>query len=211
MDKKLVAEPRSEFGKNVVRRLRKEGYVPAVVYSHGNSVTIKFKEKEFFKLFRGNISESVIFELSVAGQDEESMAFVKDYQLDPVTDSLTHVDFFKVTKGEKIQTTVPIEVVGVAKGIKLGGVVDISEREIEVECLPKDLPEKIVVDITELLVDDSIHAKDVELGEGVVLKSNPEGVIAACNPPKAVVEEEELEETEELEGEASEEETSEEE
>lgn len=207
--KKLVAEPRNEYGKNITRRLRNDGFIPAILYSHGNSVSLKIKEVEFFKLFRGHISESIIFDLDIVGGEDGTMAFVKDYQLDPKTDQLMHLDLFKVTKGEKINTIVPIEIVGTPKGIKLGGMLEISEREIEVECLPKDLPEKITVDVTELLVDDSIHAKDVDLGEGVVLKSNPEGVIAAVNPPRAVKEEveEELEEgAEEVTEEASSEE-----
>ncbi len=196
--KTLVAETRDDFGKNISRRLRREGFIPGVLYSHGETSSIKVRENEFFKLFHGHISESVIFDINVAGSDESTLAFVKDYQIDPVTDQIVHIDFFKVTKGEKITTLVPIEVVGTPKGLKLGGVLEISEREVEVECLPKDLPEKITVDVTELMVDDSIHAKDVELGEGVTLKSNAEGVIAAVNPPRAVKAEEEEEETEEV-------------
>ncbi len=206
--KKLVAEIRNEFGKNVSRRIRKDGFIPAILYSHGDTQSIKVKETEFFKLFRGHISESVIFDLDIAGQDENPMAFVKDYQLDPVTDKIVHIDLFKVTKGEKISTMVPIEIIGTPAGTKLGGVLEISDREVDVECLPKDLPEKIVVDVSALLMDESIHAKDIELGEGVVLKSNPEGVIAAVHPPKAAVEttEEEIEDVAEEAEAASEEE-----
>jgi len=208
--KNLNAELKPEKGKNVNRRLRDAGFIPAVIYSHGECDAIKIKQKDFFQLFRGQISESVIFDLKITDkkEDSEMMAFVKAYQIDPVTDEIVHLDLFKVTKGEKINTQVPIEIVGTPKGIKLGGMLEVSERVIEVECLPKDLPEKLVVDVTELLIDDSIHAKDIDLGEDVKLMSTPDAVIAAVHTVKIIEEEvAEEEEAEEVAEDASEEKT----
>jgi large subunit ribosomal protein L25 len=112
------------------------------------------------------------------------MAYIKDYQLDPVTDKLMHLDLFRVTSTEKIRTRVPLEIIGTPKGIKQGGFLEVYAHEIEVECLPKDLPEKVVVDVTELELDKNIHAKALNLADGVVLTSNMELVIAAVHSPR---------------------------
>lgn len=214
-EKLLVAELRKEKGKNQAYRLRQSGFIPAVLYSHGKTEDLKISKAEFFKLFKGHISESVIFDINISDkkEDAEHMAFVKDYQKNPVTGEILHLDFFKVTKGEKIHTTVALNIIGNAVGVKHGGILEISEREIAIECLPKDLKEKIDVDITNLDVGDSIHAIDLNIGEGIKLMINEDAIIASVVTPKAVAEEapegeEELLEGEEVaEGAASSEET----
>jgi len=200
----LDVEARTERGKNESRRLRRSGYIPGVVYSHGKVENIKVKKTDFFKLFKGRISESIIFDLNFmsAGSGATQMAFIKDYQRDPVTDEIMHLDFFKVTADEKISTAVPIELVGAPKGVKMGGHLEITERVIEVECLPKDLPEKITVDISDLDIGQSIHAKGIALGENIRLKSNPDAVIAGVHVARAV--EEVVAEAEAVEGEVAE-------
>jgi large subunit ribosomal protein L25 len=206
--KAVAAERRVRTGKNENRRLRNEGYIPAVVYSHGETDVLKIKAKDFQKLFSGHISESIIFNIDLAGEkDTDLSAFVKDYQVDPVTGSIIHVDLFKITKGEKIQTVVAIELEGTPPGLKMGGHLEFMEREISIECLPKDLPEKITVDVSGLEVGDSIHAGDIDLGEGVELMSFPETVVVAVHEARA--EEEPVEEEEEEEEAASMEEESE--
>jgi large subunit ribosomal protein L25 len=112
------------------------------------------------------------------------MAYIKDYQLDPVKDRVVHLALFKVTSTEKIRTRVPLEIAGTPKGIKQGGFLEVYAHEIEVECLPKDLPEKVVVDVTELELEKNIHAKAIALSAGVVLTSNTELVIAAVHSPR---------------------------
>ena len=185
--KNLNIEKRSEFGKNSNRRLRGDGVIPAVLYAHGEAENIQFNFKEFFTLFKGHISESVILNLQGLGEDQ--LAFVKDYQMDPISDDLVHVDFFKVTAGEAITTNVAVEVEGSAEGVKLGGILEINEREITIECLPRELPEKIIVDVTNLGLNESIHAGDIKLEGSVKLVSNPETVIVGVHTAKAAVEE----------------------
>ena len=129
------------------------------------------------------------------------MAYVKNYQLDPVTDEIIHVDLFKVTKGEKIKTAVPIIVTGTAKGIIMGGVVEWSERSVEIECLPKDLPESIGVDVTDVGVGESIHIGDLELAEELTILTNLNSVIVSVHIPKVKEEVVEEVEGEEIEGE----------
>ncbi len=184
--KSINIEIREEKGKNSSRRLREKGYIPGVLYSHGTSESIKILQKDFYKLFKGHITESVIFDLNMpeAKGSAEHMAFVKDYQRNPRTGELLHVDLFRVTKGEKIHTQVPIELTGAAIGVKLGGILESETRIIEVECLPLDLPEKIVIDITNLELGHAIHARDIKLADGIKLLSNPENVIVSVHLPK---------------------------
>ena len=115
----IAAEKRVEFGKNSSYRLRQKGMIPAVVYSHGNTENIQVDLKDFKGLFKGAISESIIFEVDVK-DGEKHEVFVKDYQKNPVTDELEHVDFFKVTKGEKIHTRITVEPVGNPIGARMG-------------------------------------------------------------------------------------------
>ena len=176
----LQAELRDNFGKNSNNRLRASGFIPAIVCAHGQTQTIKIAEKDLFNLFRGKISENTLFDLKIPGNDD-IMAFVKNYQTDPVTEKVTHLDLFRVTKDEKMQTKVPLEFTGVPAGTKSGGYVDISYHEIRVECYPQDLPERIVVDISALNIGDNIHAKGISLSESLKLASNPELVIVAVH------------------------------
>ena len=190
--KVLNIELRTETGKNESYRMRTSGYIPAVLYSHGKASSIKIPRKDFFQLFKGHISESVIFNLHFLNKsdEEEQMAFVKDYQKHPVSGDIVHVDLFKVTAGEKIHTMVPLELSGAPIGVKSGGVLEIHEREISLECLPKDLPEKIIIDVTSLEVGHNIYAREIKLGDGLKLLSNPEMVIAGVAIPRAVEEKE---------------------
>jgi large subunit ribosomal protein L25 len=185
--KSLNAEVRSDFRKNACNRMRESGYIPSILYSHGKSEALKVKRKEFFNLFDGAISESVIFDLKITNRQEDAdqMAFVKDYQIDPKSGDLLHIDFFKVTMDEKIHTHVHLDFVGSPKGVKLGGIMEMSERMVEVECLPRDLPSKIEVDISELLIGDSIHARDLNLGDKIHLMTNPDSVLVSVHMIKA--------------------------
>ncbi|HRZ25946.1 MAG TPA: 50S ribosomal protein L25 [Spirochaetota bacterium] len=189
-NKVLNVKSREQFKKNSCNRLRSAGVIPGVIYSHGKTESIAIPTKEFYSIFKSHISESVLFKVLVDGKDGDQMAFVKDFQRNPATGELVHIDLFKVTKGEKIHTTVPLKITGTPKGTKIGGLLEISKHEIEVECLPMELPETIEVDVTDLDLNEYIHAKDIKLADGVKLKSNPETVIASVHTPRAVAAEE---------------------
>lgn len=186
--KSLTAIARTATGKNNNNRLRDEGFIPAVVYSHGKSEAIKIQEKEFLTLFKGHISESVIFDLHIAGEPD-LMAYVKDFQRDPVTSRIIHLDLFKVTKSEKIKTHVPVELVGTPAGIKLGGVLKYGERELLIQCLPGNLPEKISIDISKMVPGDTIHVSDIVHGSDYEILTTANNVVVAVEKAKAAAEE----------------------
>jgi large subunit ribosomal protein L25 len=177
MARNLTAQPRKEIGKNNNNRLRVEGFIPAVMYSHGKAENLKVNKREFGSVFGKHISESVIIDLDVTGI-EKCHVIVKDYQRDPVTDELVHLDFYKITAGEKIRTSVPIEAVGVAVGARLGGIFEMMDRVLHVECLPTELPEKIEIDITNLQIGEGIHVKDIKVPASMKILLDPEHVVA---------------------------------
>ncbi|GAB4221514.1 MAG TPA: 50S ribosomal protein L25/general stress protein Ctc [Spirochaetota bacterium] len=186
----LPVETRTQIGKNANHKLRAQGYIPAVLYSHGESQTIMVQKKNFFKIFKGHISENVLIDLDIKDSKGSPVkAFVKDYQRHPITDEILHVDFFRVTMTEAISTKVPVEISGTSIGVKQGGILEIIEREIEVECLPADLPEKITIDVTNLSIGQSIHVKDIAAPKGVTILSTPETVIVAVLAPHKAAEE----------------------
>jgi len=185
--KTLKAEPRNITGKNNCNRLRQKGLIPAVVYSHGKSEAINIQEKDFFNLFKGHISESVIFDLHIGGEGD-LMAFVKDFQRDPLTSKIIHLDLFRVTKDEKIKTRVPIEFIGTPAGLKVGGILKHGEREILIHCMPKNLPEKITIDISALMPGESIHVGDIKHGDDIEILTNSNTVIVAVDKKRTDVE-----------------------
>jgi large subunit ribosomal protein L25 len=185
-DRTLNVELRTQFGKNESNRLRAKGFVPAVLYSHGNTETVNVPVKTFTSIFKGHISESVLLDLNITNKpdDAKHQAFVKDYTVDPVTNEIIHIDFYKVTAGEKIRTVVKLEIEGTPKGVKEGGVLEIHERELEIECLPKDLPERVVIDVSGLAIGDSIHVSDIKIGESVKFLGITERPIASVVIPQ---------------------------
>lgn len=185
----LNAEMRSEKGKNACSRLRSSGFIPATMYSHGKAESIKLQQREFSGIFKGHISESVLINLVIPGSGAEVPVFVKDYQRDPVTGRVLHLDFYRVTADEKIRTNVAVEITGTATGVRKGGILEHIERELEIECFPGDLREKIVLDVTNLEIGESIHVKDIKGVGEILFLADPERVIVAVLSPSKVKEE----------------------
>jgi large subunit ribosomal protein L25 len=183
----LAAAVRTETGKNVNNRLRTKGMIPAVINWHGNTEMVSIAEKDFLAVFKGHISESVIVDLDVAGK-EKVQVFVKDFQTHPVSDRIQHIDFYRVTAGEKIHTIVPVEATGFAVGQKKGGIVAIVEHQLSVHVLPSELPEKIVVDVTNLDVNDAVRVKDLKVAPSVTFAFDPEHIVIHVVLPKAEAE-----------------------
>ncbi len=177
MARSLSAQTRTETGKNSNNRLRVAGFIPAVMYSHGTAENIQVNKKDFGSVFGKKISESVIIDLDVTGKGK-SHVFVKDYQIDPVTDEIVHLDFYKITEGEKIRTSVPLVIIGTSAGARLGGIFEVIDRDLHVECLPTELPEKLEIDVTSLQIGEAIQVKDIKGPASLKILLDPEHVVA---------------------------------
>ena len=163
MDTTLVAERRNALGGNEAGRLRRTGRIPAVLYGgEGRAAeSIMVDPKQLSRLLHSESGVNTLISLEVEG-GEPARVLVKEYQLDPVSHRLLHADFFRVAMDRVLRVTVPIQLVGEAKGVKAqGGVVDFVHRELVIECLPADIPEHIVVDVTELMINDGVRVRDL--------------------------------------------------
>jgi len=172
----LQAKNRQKAGSAESRRIRHSGRIPAVIYGRaGKSVSIDLDAFEFVKETKG-ISESTIVKVEVDGKSYD--AFVKDTQRNIIDGKILHIDFYEVESGVALRAKVSLVFHGNPVGVREGGMLETPLHEIEIECLPKDLPERIDVDITNLKVNQSIHVRDIHLGAGVKLHSNPDQVVA---------------------------------
>lgn len=190
--KTLSVVERKEFKKGPAKQLRKEGKIPAIVYGHSDPLHISVDAREFSKKFKV-VTENTIIILDLDGKQMEVL--VKDLQEDIVSETVKHIDFYEIEKGKSLKTHVPIHLVGNPVGVKEGGLLEHKIDQFEVECLPKDLPENISIDISELALGESIHVSDVTLPEGVkVLDATQRTVVVITAPKSAAVETEESEE-----------------
>jgi len=196
MDKKtLIIEPREKDGKRANWRLRKAGKIPAVIYGQQQPIAINVNEHEFNSKFKV-ISENIIIDLKLGKKTYN--ALVKDYQEDIISGKILHLDFYEVEKGKLLRTHVPVHLEGTSIGVKEGGLLEHLLHEIEVECLPKDLPDKINIDISNLQANRSIHVAEITPIEGVRILNSPDHVVCLVAIKLAVEEEEEEEEEEEV-------------
>src|SRR5512134_2048527 len=161
MEAVLEAQKRESFGKNEARRLRAKGLIPGVVYGGANEGTpVAVNPKELLRILHSDSGVNTLISLKLDGAD--ARVLVKEYQLDPIEHKLLHADFYRIALDKALTVTVPIVIRGEPKGVKQqGGVVDFVHREFEVECLPTDIPEKVEVDISELIIGQSIRVRDL--------------------------------------------------
>lgn len=187
MDATLQAEKREGRGKNEARRLRAGGRIPAVVYGveKGKAVAIAVDPKTLLRILHSESGVNTLIGLRWDGGD--ARVLVKEYQLDPVDHRLLHADFYQVAMDKKLTVTVPILLRGEAKGVKQqGGIVDFVNRDIEIEVLPGDIPENIVVDVTELLLNQGIRVRDIHTeGAKWTPITEPDTMIVHVVAPKA--------------------------
>src|SRR5262245_17447852 len=170
MDATLQAEKRSSRGKNEARRLRAAGRIPAVVYGKekNTAVEISVDPKILSRILHSESGVNTLISLGLDGGS--TRVLVKEYQIDPIAHKLLHADFYQVAMDKTLTVTVPIVLKGEPKGVKQqGGIVDFVNRDIEIEVLPGDIPENIVVDITELMLHQGLRVRDLQL-EGVKWK-----------------------------------------
>jgi large subunit ribosomal protein L25 len=198
MDKiTLSASAREDHGKSACRHIRKEGMIPAVVYKDGEgAISLKVDRKELWHALHTDAGSNVIINMRIAAgkKEEEKTVIVKETQVDPLNDKLIHVDFHEISLKDKLTVKVPIEVKGEAVGVlENEGILSQILWEMEVECLPTDIPEHINVNVESLEIGDAIHVKDLELPDNVDPLEDPEQVVVSVHPPQAEEEEEEAE------------------
>lgn len=189
----LQAKIRAESGTQKVNRLRKSGFIPAILYGkHTQPLNIQVAEKDFFQLANGPHGASIksmLIKLNIGGDNKESrMTLVKEIQHNALNGKVTHIDFNEVSLTEKIHAKIPISIFGTAKGEKEGGIIDHTLRELEVLCLPTDIPEEIRLDVTNLGLHQSIHVKDINLGDKVEILTHKELSIVSIIVPRIVEE-----------------------
>jgi large subunit ribosomal protein L25 len=173
------ATPREDRGKNAARRLRSTGLVPAVLYGgKGESLAVTVNAKQVAGILRSESGHNTIFTVKLLGGEQKAM--LKDWQVDPVKGSLLHVDLLRVAMDVRMRFQVPVHTFGEPQGVKLqGGIFEMVTREVEVECLPADIPEEFEVDITELLIGKQLRATDLPIDPAKIkLVTDPQRVIA---------------------------------
>ncbi len=179
----LTAHPREERGKRAARALRREGRIPAVVYGHGlESRALWIDSVELEKLLSSIAVESTLIELTIDG-GETTRALIREVQRHPVKPVVLHLDFYQVRAGEKLHLPVPVRLHGTPAGVRDdGGVLQQVLHDLEVECLPGDIPEGIDVEVSELRIGDSVHVRDVEVPNARIL-NDPDLTICSVTPP----------------------------
>jgi large subunit ribosomal protein L25 len=182
----IIAEPRDSRGKNEARRLRVKGFAPGVLYgANGPAVAVAVNPKEVNKILHSKTGHNTIFTLAVQG-GEATPVMIVDWQSDPVKDSLLHVDLKRIDLTKRIDVKVRVQVTGEPKGVKLqGGLLEVITREVEIDCLPNEIPEYFTVDVTELMIGQNVRSGDIALSGSMKLLSAADQVIAHVVTMKA--------------------------
>lgn len=177
---------RDDKGKGANRKLRAKGRIPAILYGKKTqAVSLSVDPKEIFKILHSQSGENTIFQLSVPSRESVN-CLMKEYQLEPLTHSLLHVDFYEVAMDQTLEVDVFVVTKGEAYGVKTeGGLLDIVHRELRVECLPADIPEHIEIDVTELKIGDHVRVKDLVISDKIKILNDPESVVVAVEHPRA--------------------------
>ncbi len=182
----IRASPRAAQGSSAVRRLRRAGKLPAVVYGEGKpAVALELAAHEFEKMLHHHQGEHLILDLAIG--DETKKVLLQEVQRDALTDRLTHVDFHEISMTRKLRVEVPIHLVGVPVGVsQQGGILDHLLRQVEIECLPADIPERVEVDVSALEVGRHLSVRDIRLDPArFTVTTAPDIAIAAVSMPKA--------------------------
>jgi large subunit ribosomal protein L25 len=181
----VTAEGRTESGKNANRRLRTRGLIPGVVYgAQKQAMPVAVSPKEIGAILRSASGENTLFDLDVGGSRRK--VILKEFQVEPVKGRLLHADFYEVALDKPIEVSVHVELKGTPVGVKVqGGIMDFVTRELEIECLPTDIPDKIEVDVSHLELGKHLRVSEIKLSDKVKVLTEPDVVIAHVVAPRA--------------------------
>lgn len=186
---KLEAQKRSVFGKSAGRALRRSGVIPAILYGrHGEVIPLQLNARSYQRFLQSN-GENVLIELEIADHGHETI-MIREIQRDPVKQNLLHTDFIRISLEEPVTSAVPIVLLGSARGIQAGGVLEFSHRQLHVRCLPRILPDTIEVDVSELDLEDFFRVEDLSLDEAVEVLDDLQTIVVLVNRPRVEAEEE---------------------
>ena len=177
----VFAEVRASRGKNEARRMRSAGNIPAVVYgAFQDPVSIAVNPREILRIVRGSTGYNTIFNLSIQGV-ETTPVMVVDSQVDPLKGNLLHADFKRIDLSKRIRIAVPVHTEGEPAGVKVqGGLLEVITRAVEIECLPDEIPESFTLNVSELMIGQSVRASNIALSGSMKLVSAAESVVAHC-------------------------------
>ena len=172
--KDLTAVLRKDLKKGPTKRVRNAGKIPAVIYGHSSPVAVAVDELVFNKSFV-DIEANTIFNIDVEGDHRN--ALVKDFQSDILTGKILHIDFYEIEKGKALRTTVPLKIVGNCPGVKEGGVIEQHMHSLEIECIPREIPSFIEVDVSNLRLNESIHVSDLAVSDAIKVLTGEEQAV----------------------------------
>lgn len=190
MLKNLVVEvaSRPETGKNVSRRLRRAGRVPAVVYGENKApVAVSVDPKAIDLILKSESGENTLFQLRLDGEETKTRhVMIREHQNDPVSGKLVHIDFLRIAMDRKVQVEVPLLIVGIADGVKnQGGILDFVGRSVQIACLPTEIPQHLEVDVTPMTIGQVFRTKDLTVPAGMEIRTDPEQALVVISSPKA--------------------------
>ena len=189
---KLSAQTRSVVGRSAVNKIKAQGLVPAVIYGgHDAAQHLSLNKREISNLLAHATSEHVLVDLEIVDGEQKSsrLALIQEVQHHPLKRDVLHVDFHAVRADEKLHAEIPVEPFGEPAGVKnFGGILEIALHSLQVECLPKDLPELIRIDVSALNVGEAVHVKDIPLPEGVTVRADGDLTVVRVAAPKVEIE-----------------------
>ncbi len=175
---RVATEPRTSRGKNAARRLRAAGKIPAIIYgARKDAVAVAVDPKAVQRILHSKTGHNTIFDVALDG--ETTPAMIVDWQFDPIKDTLLHVDLKRIDLNQRLQVHIPVVTQGEPKGVKQqGGLLEVITREVHIECLPDEIPEHFTVDVSELMLGQSLRASELLLTGSMKLLTPPESVLA---------------------------------
>jgi large subunit ribosomal protein L25 len=185
----LNANSRDATGKGAARTLRSQGQIPAVIYGHGRDPQpLALNARDLDKMLSHIQAESTVIEVTVGGHTAKTL--IREIQRHPIKRQILHVDFQALVAGEKVTVSIPIVLVGIPEGVRLeGGVLDHTLRELEIEVDPSSIPDRVELDVTNMVIGNSMHVSDLSIPPGVEVLDDPETSVAVLAAPRAVIEE----------------------
>lgn len=181
---KLVAETRKENGSAQARRMRRDGWLPGIINTKGQSRMVRMNRHDFSMLLRQQKSENVLFDVALDGSQPVKV-LLKEVQHDPLSGDLIHADFVEVSMTHKMRVRIPIVVKGEAPGVQAGGILDQVLREVEIECLPGDIVDTLEIDVSTLQLGLILRVSDITLPPGLTVLSDKNAAVATCALPRA--------------------------